>query len=277
MQKSKKIKIQSLLLIGVLLLCFLGSAYKTLFSVKQIKACFSAWNGEPPTSLLATFSTYYSQTDKGRCENLSLAASRIDGVLLQPYGDFSFNQTVGKRTKTAGFRQAKVILNGEFVLGIGGGVCQVSTTLYNAAVLSGLSVTEFHNHSLPVSYVPPSCDAMVSSESDLKLFNTHSFPVKFFANAKNGVLTVSLYGQKIPEKYKLVSQTIGVIEADEPIVVYGDEERIVREAKQGIKSEGYLERYKNGVLLERKRIRKDTYAAQPAIVKKIADTTKKIG
>ena len=126
---------------------------------------------------ISSYTTYFNAEDRGRCENIAIAAELISGITVQPYGEFSFNQTVGKRTEEAGFQQAKIIVNGEYVLGTGGGVCQVSTTLYNAALKSGLTVTEFHPHSLQVSYVPPSRDAMVSTQSDLCFINPHSFPV----------------------------------------------------------------------------------------------------
>ena len=104
---------------------------------------------------MGAYTTYYSKEERDRCQNISIAASLIDGVTLQAYGEFSFNATVGKRTEEAGFRQAKIIVNGEYVLGVGGGVCQVSTTLYNAALKSGLTVTEYHPHSLRVGYIAP--------------------------------------------------------------------------------------------------------------------------
>ena len=89
---------------------------------------------------ISSYTTYFNAEDRGRCENIAIASTLIDGVTIQPYGKFSFNQTVGRRTVEAGFQQAKIIVDGEYVLGVGGGVCQVSTTLYNAALKSGLRV-----------------------------------------------------------------------------------------------------------------------------------------
>ena len=74
---------------------------------------------------ISSYTTYYNANDRGRCENIAIAAELINGATLQPYGEFSFNKTVGRRTQEAGFRQAKIIVNGEYVLGVGGGVCQV--------------------------------------------------------------------------------------------------------------------------------------------------------
>ena len=220
---------------------------------------------------LSSYTTYYNAEDKGRTKNIQLACKRIHGITVQPYGEFSFNKTVGKRTKAAGFQDAKIILDGEFVLGIGGGVCQVSTTLYNAALLAGLTVTESHPHSLAVSYVPPSRDAMVSSTSDLCFFNPHTEPIRITASAVDGTLKICVYGQKQGGRYEIISYVTQELPPPEPIVKIGAEEKILRREKTGIKSEAYLERYVGNALVERKRLRKDTYApVQGIIVKKIA-------
>jgi vancomycin resistance protein YoaR len=201
--------------------------------------------GVHPREKLGGYTTYYSQNDGGRCRNIALAAEKIDGIALQPYGEFSFNALVGKRTKENGFLEAKVISQGEFVKGVGGGVCQVSSTLYNAALLSGLSVTEYHPHSLAVGYIAPSRDAMVSSESDLKLFNPFPQTVYFSAQASGGALTVVLRGEKTQFSYEIESKKIEEWEGME---------------SGGVKSEAYLKTYQNGVLVGVKKIRTDTYA-----------------
>ena len=227
--------------------------------------------------LLASFTTYFNEKDVGRCENIAIAASLIDGVTIQPYGEFSFNATVGKRTAEAGFKQAKIIQNGEYVLGVGGGVCQVSTTLYNAALLSGLSVAEYHPHSLLVSYVDASRDAMVSTDNDLKLFNAHSHAVRLSAKAFNGYIRVRFYGKNEGDRYELNAKILAQIPPPLPIIKEGEKEEILRAEKNGVKSELYIERYKNGKLLSRKRVRKDEYRpVQGIIVKKVADTTNKM-
>jgi len=230
---------------------------------------------------ISSFTTWYSQKDVGRCENIELAASFLDGIILQPFGEFSFNQTVGERNAKKGYKNAKIIVNGEYVQGVGGGVCQVSTTLYNAALLSGMSVTEFHPHSLAVGYVDPSRDAMVSTSSDLKFFNPYDVPVKLKITAKNGGVFASFYS-KGEEKntwtsYKICTCVLARIPPPERMVRWGEEDKTLQEAKEGIESEAYLERYENGRLADRKRIRKDIYSPiREIIVKKIADTTKKL-
>lgn len=223
---------------------------------------------------ISSYTTYFSTEDKNRTENITIAAKLIDGVTIQPYGEFSFNQTVGRRTEEAGFKQAKIIVNGEYVLGTGGGVCQVSTTLYNAALKSGLEVVEYHPHTLQVNYVAPSRDAMVSTGSDLKLVNSHAFPVKLSATAENGAVRVSFLGQKDGYRYEIESKLIAEIPPPTPIVKEGDKEEILRSPKNGVKSEAYVERYYGDKLVSRKKLREDEYRpVQGIIVKKIGNTT----
>lgn len=223
---------------------------------------------------LSGYTTYYSQKDAGRCANIQIAAALVDGITLQPYGEFSFNATVGRRTADAGFQQAKIIVNGEYVQGVGGGVCQVSTTLYNAALLSGLDVIEFHPHSLQVGYVEASRDAMVSTHSDLKLFNPKNSAVYLSARTFDGGIKVCFYGKDEGDRYEIISKTLARLPPPQPIVKAGKKEEILREEKWGAQSEAYIERYKKGVLLSRKRLRKDEYRPVQAILsKKIEETT----
>ena len=226
---------------------------------------------------ISAYTTYYNQKDVGRCANIAIAASLIDGVTVQPYGEFSFNATVGRRTTEAGFQQAKIIVQGEYVQGVGGGVCQVSTTLYNAALKAGLTVTEFHPHTLRVGYVQPSRDAMVSSGSDLRFFNPHAHAVRLSAKVFEGGIRVSFYGKDEGYRYEIISNVISEIPPPAPIVKEGEKEEVLREEKSGAKSEMYLESYRGERLVSRQRLRVDEYRpVQGIIVKKISDTTNKI-
>ena len=268
----------TLLLAGAFFLIF--SAFFLRFPQKK-RGVVSAETNSTQTNpygwqKISAYTTYFNSNDVGRCENIAIAAALIDGITIQPYGEFSFNATVGRRTAEAGFQQAKIIVGGEYVLGVGGGVCQVSTTLYNAALKSGLQATEFHPHSLQVGYVDPSRDAMVSSQSDLKLFNPHPHAVYLSSKTKKGAIQITFYGKPIAERYELVSQTLAEVPPPAPIIKEGDKEEILRAEKQGIKSELYLERYLGDKLIERKRLRKDEYRPiQGIIVKKVDFTTEK--
>ncbi len=256
--KKVFVGIWTLLLTGVLFCLLGGGSY----------ARARAENKENPYGWdkISSYTTYYAKEDKGRCENIAIAASLIDGVTVQAYGEFSFNATVGKRTEEAGFRQAKIILNGEYVSGVGGGVCQVSTTLYNAALKAGLHATEYHPHSLRVSYIPPSRDAMVSTGSDLRLFNPHAFPVSLSARTFEGGIRVAFFGKNEGYRYEITSQILAEIPPPEPIIKQGERDEIIRSPKNGVKSEAYLEQYKGAQLLSRKRLRTDEYRPIQGII-----------
>ncbi|MBQ8229338.1 MAG: VanW family protein [Clostridia bacterium] len=267
------VKTATLLFAGAFFFC-------PFFALKPTAKPVNAVSAENPYGWdkISSYTTYYSQKDVGRCANIAIAASLIDGVTIQPYGEFSFNSTVGRRTEEAGFQQAKIIVKGEYVLGVGGGVCQVSTTLYNAALKAGLTVTEFHPHTLRVAYVQPSRDAMVSTGSDLCFINPHAHAVRLSAKVFEGGIRVCFYGKDEGYRYEIVSSLLSEIPPPEPIIKEGDKEEILREEKSGAKSEMYLERYRGDRLLSRKRLRTDEYRpVQGIIVKKITDTTNKIG
>ena len=271
MQKIKK-RITALLLTGAFFLVIPSVRFLTEKGLSVMAA-------ENPYGwdLITSYTTYYDTKQTGRCENIRLAAKLIDGITLQAYGEFSFNATVGKRTQEAGYKESKIIVNGEYVSGVGGGVCQVSTTLYNAAVKAGLTITEYHPHSLRPSYVAPSRDAMVSSQSDLRFVNPHPNAIYLSAKIFDGGIRVCFFGQKDGSRYELNSKIVEEISPPEPIVKEGEKEEILRSPKNGVKSELYLEKYEGERLIERKKLRVDEYRPiQGIFVKKIGNTTNKI-
>ncbi len=213
------------------------------------------------TQKLSSFATAFDEKNEPRAHNIALAAKKISGCVIGPKETFSFNETVGERTEENGFEVANVIFEGEFVPGVGGGVCQVSSTLFGAALRAGLTIEESHAHSLSVGYVPPSLDAMVSSSSDLRFFNPYDFPVYLLGCAKGGCVGFSVFGLPDGKIYKTESITLAHISPPPPEIVEG-ERGVLKNEKEGIKSESYLLVYdKNGRLLSRSRIRKDCYAA----------------
>ena len=210
-------------------------------------------------ALLSSFTTYYAESNAGRAHNVALAASRLNGRTIAPGEVLSFNACAGARTERNGYRAAPVILEGEYVTGVGGGVCQVSTTLYNAALLAGLTVAEYHPHSLAVGYVPPSRDAMVSGSScDLKVKNATARPVRIVARAAEGALTVRVYGQRSPVTYSIESEVLERIPPPAPQV--GADAAPPRAAKEGVRSVAYLVRREPGRPDVRTRLRRDSYA-----------------
>ena len=224
------------------------------------------------TALLGSFTTRYDSSNVNRSSNIRLAAELLNGVKVDGGKTFSFNDSVGARLPERGFLPAKIIENGEFSEGVGGGVCQVSTTLYNAALLSGMTVTEYHPHSLSVSYVEPSRDAMVSgSACDLKFRNPSAFPLYIRSHAADGLLTFELYGKSDGAKYSVESVVTGDIEAKEE---FSDDPSKVREGRAGLTSEGYLIIDRSGYV-KRIRLRADRYLPISRIV--LSDSDQKDG
>ena len=227
--------------------------------------------------LRAEFSTLYSSSIEERKENIALAVKSLNNTFVDVNGEFSFNRTVGERTEKRGYKRAKIIVNGEFVDGVGGGVCQVSTTLYNAVLLAGLKIIEYHPHSLPVSYVEPSFDAMVNSGwADLKFINDTHNPVIVKAKADGQKLTVQIFGEPLNVRYERVSAITGVIPQPDAEVVFDEkgeypdlfegECRFLRYGRVGYKSEGYIKTYQNGKLIKTEKIRNDKYSATKSLI-----------
>lgn len=219
------------------------------------------------SELLSDFSTRFDASNAPRSHNIFLAASRIGGTVVPPGGVFSFNKTVGERTQENGFEKAAVIQDGQFVEGIGGGVCQASTTLFNAALLAGMKITESRAHSLRVSYVAPSLDAMVSEASDLKFINPYPFPVYLLAKAEGSEVRFSFFGTPSGVRYATESKTLLRVAPPPAKYVEGTEEKVLRAEQEGLASESYLLAYdKEGHLISRERIRRDSYAAVQGII-----------
>ncbi len=143
--------------------------------------------------MLASFATKLLDKDKERVKNIKLAAEAINGLTLAPGEVFSFNKTVGPRTEARGFKKALMIVRKKKVEGYGGGICQVSSTLYNAARDAGLEIVERHQHDKEVGYVELGDDATVSYGSlDLKVKNNKSIPVKLFVSVNDNTVSANV-------------------------------------------------------------------------------------
>ncbi len=144
---------------------------------------------------LGSFTTWYNAGDINRSHNLFLAASAINTAVIKPGGIFSFNQTVGERIYEKGYRDALIIIGGKFEPGAGGGVCQVSSTLYNACLLAGLEIVERYSHALAIAYVPLGRDAtVVYGMQDFRFRNNTQYPLYIRSVAGAGKLTINIYG-----------------------------------------------------------------------------------
>lgn len=162
---------------------------------------------------LASYTSNYSTSSKNRAYNVELAASKINGMILPDGAEFSYNGIVGNANAANGFKMATVFSNGKVTEGIGGGVCQVSSTLYCAVLRADLEVTERHNHSLPISYVPGGQDATVAYGAlDFRFKNNTGAPVKIVATSSNRNLTVSILGaSSAKKKVEVTSQKVSSI------------------------------------------------------------------
>ncbi|SDH92639.1 VanW family protein [Desulfosporosinus hippei] len=158
-------------------------------------------------SIIGEFSTNFLVKEKNRSANLTAAAKALDGKLLQPGETLSFNQVVGPREPGTGYKEAYVFINGEYVKGTGGGICQVSSTLYNAVLLSNLEIVERMPHAVVVGYVPPGQDATVNYPNiDFKFKNNSQSLAYLRTEVKSGVLTVRIWGKKTGNTVRIERQ-----------------------------------------------------------------------
>lgn len=193
--------------------------------------------------LLAKFSTNYNARDTDRTTNLRLAAEKINGTVLMPGETFSYNTVVGERTIAAGYKEAAMYQNGEVVDGLGGGICQISTTLYNAVLYSNLEIVERRNHQFVPSYSKAGRDATVVYGSiDFKFKNTRNYPVKILCTVSGGVAKCEIYGLKENPDYDVEITS-----------------RVTETTAKSIKSETYKTVRQNGQVISSERINKDTY------------------
>ncbi len=152
--------------------------------------------------LLSSFSTKYSVRATARTTNLKLAASKINGTVLMPGETFSYNKVVGARTIAAGYKEAPIYVSGEVVDGLGGGICQITSTLYNAVVYANLDIVERTNHQFVPSYVTASRDATVVYGSlDFKFKNNRNYPIKINCFVSDGIANFQIFGLKQDDDY----------------------------------------------------------------------------
>ncbi len=223
---------------------------------------------------LGTYSTSYASSSNGRKANVELAARKINGVILAPDEVFSYNRVVGPRTRAAGFRDAPVYSNGETVEGVGGGICQVSSTLYSAVLYADLKIVKRQNHSMTVAYVPKGQDATVAYNTiDFQFKNNTKYPIKISAAYGGGKLTVSLLGTK-PEKERKVKIINNVVETVPMTVeeIYDETmplgiKKTVSQGKTGYIIDSVKIVTENGVETRRESLGRSRYKMVPTKVK----------
>ena len=224
---------------------------------------------------LATFTTRYNAGDVDRTTNLRLACQKINGTVLLAGETFSYNEVVGARTVAAGYKNAKIYESGKVVDGLGGGICQISSTLYNAALLANLEIVERRNHQFVTSYVPAGRDAtVVYGATDFRFKNTRKYPIRIIATTNNGVATVSIYGIKEENEYtfKFNTKTVASIPyttqyIDDSSLEQG-KEVVQQKGTNGLKTETYITKYLNGKVVSTELLSRDTYNAMTRIVRR---------
>lgn len=223
--------------------------------------------------LLATFSTKYNAGNAGRTTNLRLAANKINGTVLLPNEEFSYNAVVGERTISAGYKMAATYSNGAVVDGLGGGICQISSTLYDAVVMANLKITTRRNHQFVTSYVPAGKDAtVVWGSQDFKFVNSRKYPVRITATVQGGVATVQVWGIKEEVEYDISIETkkIATIApttqyVQDPSLASG-QQKVVQAGSDGRKVEAYKVMKLNGQVVSTTLLSRDTYNAMKRIV-----------
>ena len=224
---------------------------------------------------LGTCTTRYDERDTDRTTNLKLACQKLNNQVVLAGETFSYNKTLGERTIAAGYKNAKVYENGQVVDGIGGGICQISSTLYNAIVDANLETVERRNHQFVTSYIAAGKDAtVVYGMTDFKFKNTRTYPIKIIATAQNGIATISIYGNKEAVEYdvtlevKQISTIPKTTQYVEDASLPVGTEKVKQSGANGVKTETYLVKSLNGKVVSRELVSRDTYNAMPKIILK---------
>lgn len=247
-------------------------------SIKQLIPTLTQQDFQKFSNLRADFSTNISTSTPDRKHNIKNALMSLNKIEILPNQVFSFNNTVGRRTAENGYRSAKIIVNNEFVDGLGGGVCQVSSTLYNTALLAGLEIIEANKHSKQVSYVNHGFDAMVNfGSSDLKFRNNTNEKITIITNYSQSTVRIRIFGESLNKtEYKLKNEIINIVQPQEIIlidekeehldkVIYNDECFYLKKANKGMEIKSYREKYENGNFVSCELLRHDKFKVQDAI------------
>ena len=224
-------------------------------------------------TLLGSYKTVLSDVSPGRVENIKIAVERTSGVLLMPGEEFSYNKYTGLRTIKNGYKNATVIVSGEAVQGVGGGVCQVSTTLYNAVLYAGLDIVKVSNHSIPSSYVDKGRDATVSDSGlDFVFKNNYDQPVYIQNYYNNGVVICQIYGNNTDKQNIKISTNIDKVskapikEEKDPTLDKG-KEKILERGRDSYTVSTYRIYYdENGTEIKTEKVATSFYPSKQQVV-----------
>ena len=223
--------------------------------------------------LITKFSTRYDAGLINRSKNLWLASEKINGTVLLPGEEFSYNRVVGERTVEAGYREAAIYSGGEVVDGLGGGICQISSTLYDLAVQGNMKITDRSNHQFVTSYIDAGKDAtVVYGYIDFKFVNTRKYPIKIESVVEDGIVEMKMFGVREETEYdiRLETDTIdvlsyGVSYIDDPTMDAG-EEYVKQYGASGYNTVTYKIYRLNGEEVNREVLSYDTYDAMTKII-----------
>ena len=224
--------------------------------------------------LLSQFSTSFTSSGYNRSNNIILSSAKLNGLVLMPGEEFSYNQAVGQRTKAAGFRKAGAYSNGKVVQEVGGGICQVSSTLYNAVLYANLEIVERTNHYFNPGYVKAGLDATVSwGGPDFRFRNNRNYPIRIVTDTSGKKLKVYIYGLKTDDDCTVVLDPRYISSVPYKTTYQNDaslatgETRVVSSGSNGCKTATYKYVYdKNGTLISSECISRDTYSPHNKVV-----------
>ncbi len=223
--------------------------------------------------LLATYTTNYSSSNANRSNNIALATAKINGTVLMPGDVFSYNGTVGKRTVSAGFREAGAYVNGKTVNEVGGGICQVSSTLYNSVLRANLEIVSRTNHMFTVGYVPIGADATVSwGGPDFKFKNNRNYAIRIVATTHNKNVTIKVYGLKQENdcNVEILSYRTGTVPYKTTYTndnsLGAGQTKVIQAGSNGARSVTYKILKKDGKEISREVISRDTYSPHNQII-----------
>ncbi len=247
-------------------------AGEVIAETKELLPTITKEQNMQATTLIGSYSTSFTNGpgSEGRNENLRLACASVNGTMLAPGETFSMNATLGPQTYANGYKDAGVYVNGKVEQGVGGGVCQVTTTLYNAVINAELQIVERSNHSLTVAYVPMGMDAAIAGDyKDLKFKNSTNYPVYLEAYITSNKIITNVYGYEIHDSghtVKYETEYLGSVPkpaekiTEDPNLPEG--ERVVTyTGKVGHKVSTYKVVYENGVQVSRELFNNSTYRA----------------
>ena len=247
--------------------------YEIALKITKPKKTVKDIGTEAFPDLLATFSTNYQASNVSRTTNLKLASNKINGTVILPNEEFSYNKVVGERTISAGYKMAATYSNGQVVDGLGGGICQISSTLYDAVVMANLNVTTRRNHQFVTSYVPAGKDAtVVWGAQDFKFVNSRKYPVRIVATVEGGIATVQIWGIKEEVEYNISIETkkVATIEYTTQYVQDASlpvgQQKVIQAGNNGRKVEAYKVTKLNGQVVSTTLLSRDTYNAMKRIV-----------